>query len=237
MTTPKTSQDRDSEPDSSKSVSEKKERKRGAAGKVCSTALKETLAVMLRYPYLLLIAVIAVAAVLLLYGVKSSTDVKLFHNRAIADTPSQITSIRSLGEWECMHITTEEMVDTVEKHTFGDKELIRIYHGTMILGADLREIPNGGIRFSGDTAFVTVPAVKLLNPEFIDEARTRTFCQKGKFDAGVYDILYRKARTSMLRRSLTPEIMTRAKENLKLRFTTFFRSFGYNTVIFDTLSK
>ena len=44
-------------------------------------------------------------------------------------TPSEIESIRRIGQWEFMAINDEELVDTVRKGFFSDDHLVRIYSG------------------------------------------------------------------------------------------------------------
>ena len=54
-------------------------------------------------------------------------------------TPSQIESIRRIGQWEFMSINDEELVDTIRKGFFSDDHLVRIYYGTLRLGIDLSD--------------------------------------------------------------------------------------------------
>ena len=164
---------------------------------------------MMRYPYIILIRVLAIAVAVFLRHMKSTSHID----------------------------TTEEIVDTTEKHLLGDRELTRIYHGTLILGVDLKKAEASWFTARGDTAIVTLPPVSLLNPDFIDESRTRTFYEKGHFDAAVSDALYEKARRQMLSRSLTPSVMDQAGENMRQRFEALFRSFGYKQVVFSQVAK
>lgn len=188
---------------------------------------------MMRYPYIILILVLAIAVAVFLRHMKSTSHIETTHTEAIEKTATQLTSIRNIGQWECMRITTEEIVDTTEKHLLGDRELTRIYHGTLILGVDLKKAEASWFTARGDTAIVTLPPVSLLNPDFIDESRTRTFYEKGHFDAAVSDALYEKARRQMLSRSLTPSVMDQAGENMRQRIEALFRSFGYKQVVFS----
>ena len=41
-------------------------------------------------------------------------------------TPTQIQSIRDIGQWEFLTINNEEIIDTVRHGFFGDAELVRI---------------------------------------------------------------------------------------------------------------
>lgn len=84
----------------------------------------------------------------------------------------------------------------------------------------------------GDTAFLSLPKVKILNPDFIDEARTRTFYEKGVWNEEANEALYQKARKAMLRRNLTAAQTALAAENIRRQFESMFVSFGYKEVVF-----
>ncbi len=190
------------------------------------------LAFVARYPYVFLVAVIAAAVVLFAYRLRSTSEINVKHTEAIGRTINHVTQIKAIGQWEALHIMCEEMVDTTEKHFFGDKNLIRIYRGTLIVGIDLADAKKGWFSAKGDTAFLRLPKVKLLSPEFIDEAKTKTFYEKGSWNERTNEALYEKARKAMLRRNLTSAQMNIAADNIRRQFEAMFLSFGYKTVIF-----
>ena len=98
-------------------------------------------------------------------------------------TPTQIQSIRDIGQWEFLAINNEEIIDTVRHGFFGDAELVRIYYGTLRLGIDLQDTDKDFIRVQGDSILVQLPPIKLLDHQFIDEARTTSFFEKGDWTA------------------------------------------------------
>ena len=95
--------------------------------------------------------------------------------RSIELTPNQIQQIEAIGEWEFLAIDDEELVDTVKYGFFGDDKLVRIYFGTLRLGVNLREARPRWLSMQGDTLCAALPPVKLLDNNFIDEARTKSF--------------------------------------------------------------
>ena len=76
----------------------------------------------------------------------------------------------------------------------------------------------------GDTVVVTLPPVTLLNPQFIDEARTRTFHETGTWDAQSREQMYHKARRQNLQA---------ARENGKARMAAVFRNLGFANVVVE----
>lgn len=116
---------------------------------------------------------IALMLLWMVYGPGESNVVTTERVERVTLTPTQIKSIESIGEWEFLAVSDEEIVDTVSHGFFGDSELIRIYYGTLRMGIDLRQARKGWIRLEGDTVCADLPPVRLLGNEFIDEARPR----------------------------------------------------------------
>lgn len=126
---------------------------------------------------------IALMLLWMVYGPGESNVVTTERVERVTLTPTQIKSIESIGEWEFLAVSDEEIVDTVSHGFFGDSELIRIYYGTLRMGIDLRQARKGWIRLEGDTVCADLPPVRLLGNEFIDEARTQTFYETGTWTA------------------------------------------------------
>jgi hypothetical protein len=146
-------------------------------------------------------------------------------------TPVQIQSIRDIGQWEFLSVTDEELVDTVRKGLFRDDHLVRIYYGTMRLGIDLAKVSEGWITTSGDSIVLTLPPVGLLDERFIDEARTQSFHESGRWSARDREALYQKARRQMLAHGLTPQNLRSAEDNADAQFRRLLRSMGFEQVI------
>jgi hypothetical protein len=143
----------------------------------------------------------------------------------------QIQSIRDIGQWEFLSVTDEELVDTVRKGLFRDDHLVRIYYGTMRLGIDLAKVSEGWITTSGDSVVLTLPPVGLLDERFIDEARTQSFHESGRWSARDREALYQKARRQMLAHGLTPQNLRSAEDNADAQFRRLLRSMGFEQVI------
>ena len=145
-------------------------------------------------------------------------------------TPTQVVKMKEIGEWEFLAVEDEEMVDTVRKRLFGSDELIRIYKGTLRLGIDLSEAGDDWIRLSGDTLRVTLPRVKLLDDDFIDEAATQAFFESGTWDDQARDDLYHRAKAKMKARCLTKENIASAEDNALKQFFQMFKAMGFDNV-------
>ena len=134
-------------------------------------------------------------------GKDNSADI--YTNNKIDITPNLIESIKDIGEWEFLAVSDEEIVDTVRHGLFGDDQLVRIYEGTLRLGIDLHKTGKNWIRTSGDSVVVTLPPIRLLDDDFIDETRTRAFLECGKWSHEDLAALYQKEKNIMMRLCLT----------------------------------
>ena len=181
-------------------------------------------------------AVVLIAVIAIFFWVKSAFKdnyLELGTNDNIEPTPTQIQSIRDIGEWEFLSVSAEEMVDTVRKGIFTDDELVRIYYGTLRLGIDMQHLSDDAITVKGDSVEVILPKVGLLDKDFIDEAKTKSFYESGKWSPQAHDALYRKAHSQMLQHCLTPENLTSAQSNAETQVSNLFKSLGYKNVIIN----
>ena len=67
---------------------------------------------------LVLISVVVIVAVAyIIFSVKDS-NIEVTDSTTVEITPSQIESIRAIGEWEFLTVNDEELVDTIDKGFF-----------------------------------------------------------------------------------------------------------------------
>ncbi len=175
-------------------------------------------------------AIVALVALWWIVSGISQSEVTLDVNQEIDLTPEQITSIEAIGEWELLAIANEELVDTTRKGFFKDDHLVRIYYGTVRLGINMKNVEPGWIQTGGDSIVVTLPQPGLLDKNFIDEARTKSFFETGKWSHQDRDKLYQKAYRQMLAHCLTPANLRSARENGEALFTKMMKSIGYERV-------
>ena len=179
---------------------------------------------------ILVAAIVALTVLWWLVSGISQSEVTLDVNQEIDLTPEQITSIEAIGEWELLAIANEELVDTTRKGFFKDDHLVRIYYGTVRLGIDMKNVEQGWLHTVGDSIVVTLPQPGLLDKNFIDEARTQSFFESGKWSHQDRDKLYQKAYRQMLAHCLTPENLRSARENGEALFTKMMKNIGYERV-------
>lgn len=179
---------------------------------------------------LLVAAALIVCCVTWLFRQVSQTEVTVDVDQNINITPEQITSIKEIGEWEFLAIANEELVDTTRKGLLSDDHLVRIYYGTVRLGINMHQVEPGWITADGDSVSVTLPRVELLDRDFMDEARTKSFYETGKWSQQDRAALYRKAYRQMLQHCLTKENMETARQNGEAQFRRMLRSMGFDHV-------
>ena len=165
--------------------------------------------------------------------VDTSTPLQIVTDQSIDITPSQIRSIEQIGKWSFLEVSDEEIVDTIRHGFFSDDELVRIYYGTLRLGVDTRQAHEGWIAMRGDTLCATLPPVKLLDNDFIDETRTRSFIETGKWSHQDRMLMYNRADSMMRRRCLARQNYQTAQQNAKTQFGNLLRSMGFEYVKVD----
>ena len=137
-------------------------------------------------------------------GVKKSS-LSIGVDEKIDCTPNIVDRMRAIGQWEFLTVSDEELIDTVRKGFFSDDELVRIYYGKLRLGIDLSNCSEDWIMQKDDTVYVTIPEIRLLDQNFIDEARTKSFFESGKWSNADRQAMYDRARERMIRRCMNPE--------------------------------
>lgn len=142
-------------------------------------------------------------------------------------SPTQITKIQDIGQWEFLSISDEELADTVRHGFFGDDELARIYYGTLRIGIDLREAGEGWIQTDHDTVVVVLPPIKLLDEHFIDEAQTRAFYEEGSWSEADKAALTRRAAARMRTRALSQPNIRTAEQHAQVQMAGLLRAMGY----------
>ena len=176
------------------------------------------------------IAVLLIAGFFWLRDLSKDNYVELGTDQAIDPTPTQIQSIKAIGEWEFLSVSAEELVDTVRKRLFSNDELVRIYYGTLRLGVNMHQVEPGWITTNGDSISLRLPKIGLLDKDFIDEARTKPFYESGTWSAKDREALYQKAYRQMLQHGLTQENLKTAENNADQQLREMMRAMGYKHV-------
>lgn len=188
---------------------------------------------LLRWWWIFAVAAIVIAITYIFIGIKENAPIHLEveRNTRIDLTPEQIISVRDIGQWEFLTINTEELVEWQRPRTLTTDRLTRIYQGTLRIGIDMSKASDNWFTSLPDsTAQLILPHATLLDNNFIDEARSRSFYEKGTVPSEARDQLYAQARKKMMQRCLTPQNLQTAERNARNEFTRIFKSFGFKTV-------
>ncbi len=185
---------------------------------------------LLRMGLVLFVAALLIVAFFWLRSLSKDNHIDFGTDDQIDVTPTQIQSIKAIGEWEFLAVSTEEMVDTIRKGFLSNDELVRIYYGTARLGVNMHQVEPGWIKTSGDTVVMTLPKIGLLDKDFIDEARTKSFYESGKWKPADREALYRKAYARMVKHCMTKENIRTAELNAQRQMENMMRSMGYKHI-------
>ena len=173
------------------------------------------------------VAVIAVVVLVFCFCHTAKTSsARLEVDDRIDVTPTIITSMKQIGEWEFLSVNDEELVDTIKRGFLRDDKLVRIYYGKLSLGINMHDVSPRWIRQQGDSVLVALPKIELLDKDFIDEARTKAFIETGSWTDADRDSLYHRAYAKMLTRCLTEENIKTARENASLQFGKMLKALG-----------
>ena len=116
-----------------------------------------------RLSIILFCAAILIIAFFWLRSCMKDDHIELGADTAIDSTPTQIQSIKAIGEWEFLSVSVEELADTVRKGILSNDELARIYYGTLRLGINTHQMEPGWLEADGDTVRLTLPKIGLLD--------------------------------------------------------------------------
>lgn len=170
---------------------------------------------------ILIWGVALVAAIVLLltfcHTAKTATATIEVDNK-IDVTPTIITSMKEIGEWEFLSINDEELVDTARRGFLRDEKLVRIYYGKLSLGINMHSVSPRWVKEDGDSVILTLPDIGLLDKDFIDETRTKAFIETGNWTDADRDSLYQRAYAKMKRRCLTKSNIDAARQNATEQF-------------------
>ena len=158
------------------------------------------------------------------------SEVKITEKTDVIVTPAQVKSITDIGQWEFLAVSTEELADTIRRGFFTDDHLVRIYYGTLRLGIDFATVGPECFSSSGDTLIVNLPDIKLLDEDFIDEARTNSFHESGQWTGRDRDDLCQRARRRMVNRTLTDDNIQSARQQAEAQFVRLLRMMGFENV-------
>lgn len=189
--------------------------------------------ILIRYPRLTLITVAILAIVIALLTIARCSRHNELHvemERGIGLTPEIVTSLKGIGQWEFLSINDEELVDTIRKGFFSDDHLARIYYGTLRLGIDMSKTQEGWIVSKDDSVSVTLPPIELLDSNFIDEALTRPFIEKGTWTDADRQQLYVKACRQMRKRCLSHSNIQSAENNATRQFNQMLQQMGFKKI-------
>ncbi len=181
--------------------------------------------------WLVVAVVLAVFIGLLIkWNRKGDISVEVGFDDRIELTSQEIRRIEQIGQWEFLSVQSEVVADTLRKGFFTDDRLVAVYTGVPRIGIDMNRVTGEWAQAHGDTVTLRLPAVHLLDKNFIDEARTKVFYESGKWPNGARRDLYDRAYGKMLRQCLTPSNMRRAEANARNQFTALFRALGFHAV-------
>lgn len=176
-----------------------------------------------------LCAVAAIAVAILVFRfchTAKNTGMQLGVDDKIDVTPTIITSMKEIGEWEFLAVEDEELVDTTKKGFLRDDKLVRIYYGRLSFGINMHKADPKWVKQKGDSIILTLPKIELLDNDFIDETCTRAFIESGSWTDADREQLYQQAYRRMQKRCVTPLNLSIAEQNATEQLGKMLKALG-----------
>lgn len=161
------------------------------------------------------------------YWLTKDNEVSVVQEDKTTLSPTQVESIENIGQWEFLSVSDEELIDTIRRGFWGDDQLVRIYYGTLRLGIDMKDVKKGWLQASQDSIVCTLPPIKLLDHNFIDEAKTKSFFEEGKWTGSDRQAMYERAYQAMKKRCLNRTNIYTAQANAKTQFREMLKAMGF----------
>lgn len=116
-----------------------------------------------------------------------------------------------------------------------ERKIYAIYPAQVNLGFDLTECGDDWLRVSGDTVYVKLPPVRILNDggQYVDEARKRVPIQSGKWTWSEMNSLREMANKEMLFQCWRDGSFNDASAQGRAVVENLLKTLGYRNVVFD----
>ena len=190
--------------------------------------------------YIYLVAIvaflsIAAATYFALRHVTRHDEVAIVQEEQVDETPALVDSIRAIGEWQLTYLDIETQIDTVRSRWLGlvHDKVVRRYYGHVSLGIDMQKLSADWYYRHGDSISLTLPKVRILDQNFIDESRTKLVeADDDEFeqDPQTKQDMLDRAHRIMLQRASTHEVLSKAERQATNRLTRRFQNIGYKHV-------
>lgn len=180
--------------------------------------------------FIIVLLVVAIAIV------KSMPELfsKVKKGEEIILTATQLRDIKSNNSWCFYQLEIgPERVDT----TSGLAVLSRFYYGTMHIGVNIEKTPDNWLYQKGDTFYVKLPPIEVIDEEFIDESKTTTFEDThifSKWSDADYGALLAKAHRQMIAKYFNSKSISMAEHNGRHKMTEIVRSLRFHGAVVVT---
>ena len=180
--------------------------------------------------FILLVALIGYGAMVAYRTLTNSNDAV---DKPIEQSPEEIMRLQAIGQWECLSVEAEELVERHYSGLMSERDLVCIYRGTLRIGVDMRKLPSDWVEMKERSAILHLPQPSLLDENFLDESRTTVFFEQGVFRPEERDAMRTEAKDKMKQRAMTTENLSIARRNAEAQFQKLFLAMGYEDVVVE----
>lgn len=186
---------------------------------------------------ILVLVVLAAIGIYAIYRQVHGTDPIVKTVETDHQLPILMDSIENIGQWSLASVELEQEVDTVDGGFLGTglgSDTVRmVFHGTLHYGIDMTKMTGDWVRGDGDTAYVSLPQVVLLDNRFLDERHTRLVEGDQDFanKPSVKGALARKAKALMIAKG-NASVKSKAQKKAEEELRKVLLRHGYKVVVY-----
>lgn len=157
----------------------------------------------------------------------------------IDETPNVVTEIRSIKKfttacfYEDVTVSEEKASDSFLKNLLSQRDRIcLIGRGTIRAGYDFENLADDAVRISGDTLFVRLPPVQVLDT-ICNPQDCEVFIDDGNWPHDRVQAVHSDLQNALVDDARKCNIIEKASKSGRAQLEKLFRSFGFATVVFS----
>lgn len=181
---------------------------------------------------------VAAACVVAFFAVRALVRPFVHSGRETVTGAVTVGNIIPTGQLRVMSVYKEIIVGSTKTDNMligsVDRKIYAVYPAQLNLGYDFSRFGQDALRVSGDTAYVKLPPVQILNEggQFVDEARMRVPIQTGKWTWREMEALREKANREMLYQCYRDGSMNEASLQGRAVIEKMLTTLGCKAVVF-----
>ena len=157
----------------------------------------------------------------------------------IDETPNVVTEIKAIKRFTtaCYYadvtVSKDKASDNWLKNLLRQRDRIcLIGHGTIRAGYDFEKLPDNAVKIAGDTLFVKLPPVQVLDT-ICNPQDCEVFIDDGNWPHDRVQSIHTDLQNTLVDDAMQSKILEKAAQSGKIQLEKLFKSFGFTTIILN----